>query len=120
MGRVADKIKEVGGEVVGVYQSIKVNGELSREKVEKVKRELMECEMVPDCIVIGGPANSLIRHGPSNRRGFGPEKRLVVREEGKGGGSIKQEFHLTERSRLSMIERGVVRMVEEVVKIHCM
>ena len=57
-GRVADKIKEVGGDVVGVFQSIKVNGELSREKVEKVKSEVMECEMVPDCIVIGGPANS--------------------------------------------------------------
>ena len=104
--------------MVGVYQNIKVKGELSREKVELVRRELMECEMVPDSIVIGGPGNSLIRHGPSNRRGFGPETKLVVREEGKGGGgSIRQEFHLTEPSRLNMIERGgVVRMVEEIVK----
>ena len=29
MGRIADKIKEVGGEVVGVYLSIRVSGELS-------------------------------------------------------------------------------------------
>ena len=52
MGRVADKIKEVGGDVVGVFQSIKVNGELSREKVEKVKSELMECDQIAS--LLGG------------------------------------------------------------------
>ena len=73
--------------------------------------------MAPDCIVVGGPSNSLIRHGPNNRRGFGPETRLVLKEDGKGG-ELRQEFHLTEPARLSMIERsGVVRMVEELVRV---
>ena len=67
--------------------------------------------------MVGGPSNSLIRHGPNNRHGVRPEKRLVLREEGKGG-ELRQEFHLTEPARLSMIERaGVVRLVEELVKV---
>ena len=73
--------------------------------------------MVPDSIVVGGPTNSLIRHGPSNRRGFGPEKRLVLKEEVRGS-VLRQEFHLTEPVRLSMVERaGVVRLTEELVKV---
>ena len=44
--------------MVGVYQSIRVSGELNREKVESVKTELLECEIVPDCIVLGGPSKS--------------------------------------------------------------
>ena len=79
--------------------------------------ELLDSEVAPDCIVVGGPSNSLIRHGPNNPCGFGPEKRLVLKEDGKGG-ELRQEFHLTEPARLSMIERaGVVRMVEELVKV---
>ena len=77
----------------------------------------MESDIAPDCIVVGGQSNSWIWHGPNNRCGFGPEKRLVLREEGKGG-VLRQEFHLSEPSRLSMIERaGVVRLVEELVKV---
>ena len=115
--RVADKMEQVGGEVVGIWRKHRISGELTREKIEKVRVELMESDIAPDCIVVGGPSNSLIRHGPNNRRGFGPEKRLVLREEGKGG-ELRQEFHLTEPARLSMIERaGVVRLVEELVKV---
>ena len=115
--RIADKMEQVGGEVVGIWRKHRISGELTREKIEKVRVELMESDIAPDCIVVGGPSNSLIRHGPNNRRGFGPEKRLVLREEGKGG-ELRQEFHLTEPARLSMIERaGVVRLVEELVKV---
>ena len=61
--------------------------------------------------------NSMICHRPCNRRGFGPEKRIVLREEG-GGGMLRQEFHLTEQARLSMVERGsIVRLTEELVKV---
>ena len=115
--RIAEKMEQVGGEAVGIWRRHKISGELTREKIEKVRMELLDSEVAPDCIVVGGPSNSLIRHGPNNRRGFGPEKRLVLKEDGKGG-ELRQEFHLTEPARLSMVERvGVVRMVEELVKV---
>ena len=112
--RIADKVKEVGGDVVGVWGKHKISGELTREKI---RGELINSEVVPDSFVVGGPTNSLIRHGPSNRRGFGPEKRLVLKEEARGS-VLRQEFHLTEPVRLSMVERaGVVRLTEELVKV---
>ena len=115
--RVAEKMEQVGGDVVGIWRKHRISGELTRDKIEKVRVELMESDIALDCIVVGGPSNSLIRHGPNKRRGFRPEKRLVLREEGEGG-ALRQEFHLTEPARLSMIERaGVVRMVEELVKV---
>ena len=95
--RIAEKMEEVGGEVVGVWKKHRIRGELTREKIEQIRGELMESGIVPDCIVVGGPSNSLIRHGPSNRRGFGPEKRLLIREEGEGG-VTRQEFHLTSKT----------------------
>ena len=51
---------------------------------EQIRVELMESDIVPDCIVVGGPSISMIRHGPCNQRGFGPEKRTGLREEGGG------------------------------------
>ena len=65
--------------------------------------------------MIGGPSNSIIRNGGTSRRGYAPEKRIVVR----GGGSegrVTQEFHLREPTKLTMIERGgLVRQVEDFV-----
>ena len=50
--------------------------------------DILKSEVLPDSIVVGGPTNSLIRHGPSNRRGFGPEKKIG----GEGGGERRREY----------------------------
>ena len=114
--RVAEKISEIGGEVATVGKVINIRGQWTREKVEQAKRELEDCETVPDCIVIGGPGSSIIRHGPTNRRGFGPEKRMVV-VEGRREGSIRTEYHMTEPAKVSLLERGAVaRLVESLVE----
>ena len=114
--RVAEKISEIGGEVATVGKIVTIRGQWTREKVEYAKRELEECEAVPDCIVIGGPGGSIIRHGPVNRRGFGPEKRMVL-TEGKKNGSIRTEYHMTEPAKVSLLERGsIARLVECLVE----
>ena len=110
-------MEEIGGEVIGVWKRHRICGELRREKIEQIRGELIESDIASDCIVVGGPSNSMIQHGPCNRRGFGPEKQIVLRDEG-GGGVLRQEFHLTEPARLSMVERGsLVRLTEELVKV---
>ena len=114
---LALEIERVGGEVVGVQKVIRIAGEWSSEKLEKVKEELMMEDGGPDRILIGGPSKSTTRHGPQDQRGFCPERRMVYKEGGKGGAGIKKEYHLTEPVKISMLERGkLVRMVEEVVK----
>ena len=50
------------GESIGLVGT----GELTRDKIEKVRVELMESDIALDCIVVGGLSNSLIRHGPNN------------------------------------------------------
>ena len=86
MGRIAGEIERIGGDVVGVHQVIKIAGDWTSEK-----EELLEEDSVPDRIVIGGPSNSIIRHGPHGHRGFGPERRIVDKEGGKVGEKISCE-----------------------------
>ena len=114
--RIGEKVTEIGGEVVEVGKVLRIKGQWTRDKVEKVRKELEECETVPDCIVIGGPGGSTIRHGAVGRRGFGPEMRMVL-TEGTRGGKIRVEYHLTEPVKISMLERsGLARLVEVLVE----
>ena len=83
MGRIAGEMERIGGDVVRVHNLQKIPGEWTTEKLEKLKERVMEDEFVPDKVVIGGPSNSTIRHGPQSHRGFGAE--TVWRMEGRQG-----------------------------------
>ena len=114
--RIAGEMERVGGEVVEVQKMIRIAGDWTSEKVEKVKEELLLEDGVPDRIVIGGPSNSTTRHGV-RRRGFGPERRMLYKEGGKGGKLFMQDYHMTEPIKISMLERGrLVKLVEDLVK----
>ena len=118
MGRIGDEIDEIGGEVVSTWKSYTIKGEWTGEKVEEIKRAVSRCEIDPDVIIVGGPSNSLIRHGPQSRRGFGPEKRTIY-TEGEGGGRIEQGYHLTEPVKVTLAERArLCRWTVELVE-HC-
>ena len=73
MGRIAGEMERIWGEVVLVHNWLKVPGEWTLEKLKQLKARIMEDEFVPDKIVIGGPSNSTMRHGPESHQGFGPE-----------------------------------------------
>ena len=83
MGRIAGEMERIGGDVVRVHNLQKIPGEWTTEKLEKLKERVMEDEFVRDKVVIGGPSNSTIRHGPQSHRGFGAE--TVWRMEGRQG-----------------------------------
>ena len=85
---------------------------------EKLKERVMEDEFVPDKVVIGGPLNSTIKHGPQSHRGFGAETvwRMEGGRGGKGGERIVCEYHLTEPVKISLLERSrLVKMVDDLV-----
>ena len=64
--RIAEKMEQMGGDIIGIWRKQRISGEITREKIERVRVELMESDIAPDYIVVGGPSNSLIRHGPNN------------------------------------------------------
>ena len=112
--RISKRMEEQGGDVVEVWKMCRIRGEWTRNKLEEIKEELVLSDEVPDCIVIGGPSNSIIRNRGTSRRGYAPEKRITVVE---GEGRVKQRFHLREPTKLTMLERGVlVRQIEDFVK----
>ena len=118
MGRIAGEMERIGGEVVRVHNWLKVPGEWTLEKLEQVKARIMEDEFVPDKIVIGGPSNSTMRHGPDGHRGFGPETvwRMEGGRRGRKDDRIVCEYHMTEPVKISMLERSkLVKMVDELV-----
>ena len=92
MGRIAGEMERIGGDVVRVHNLQKIPGEWTTEKLEKLKERVMEDEFVPDKVVIGGPSNSTIRHGPQRHRGFGAE--TVWRIEGGRGGKAEDRIVL--------------------------
>ena len=118
MGRIAGEMERIGGDVVRVHNWQKVPGEWTLEKLEKLKERVMEDEFVPDKVVIGGPSNSTMRHGPESHRGFGPE--TVWRMEGGRRGKVEYrivcEYHMTEPVKISLLERSkLVKMVDDLV-----
>ena len=85
--RIAGEMERVGGEVVEVQKMIRIAGDWTSEKVEKVKEELLLEDGVPDRIVIGGPSNSTTRHGPPE--GFWTREKDAI----QGGGKRRETVH---------------------------
>ena len=118
MGRIAGEMEKIGGEVISVHKWHKISGEWTQAKLEEIKEKLMEDDFVPDKVVIGGPSNSTMRHGPESHRGFGPETVWKMEETKRGGPKdrMKCEYHMTEPVKISLLERSrLVKMVDDLV-----
>jgi len=70
--------------------------------------------------VIGGPSNSLVKHGVGDRRGHCPERTVLVERDGTGKvKTVGTRYHMTEPVRVTLTERRdltmrTVGLVEEV------
>ena len=81
--------------------------------------ELSDCTIELDIIVIGGLASSIMRYGPTSRRGFGPESKVEV-GQGEGGEELVMSirYHLTEPAKITLSERmRLVSVVENLVEL---
>jgi hypothetical protein len=107
-----------GGVAVEKVDFVKVKGLLDRKEVDRVLKEVNIMSVKPDKIVVGGPGNSLFRHGEKENRGFCPERTVRVEKDREGEvKGLKVGFHMTEPTKLTMGERRqlVDRTVELVV-----
>jgi len=91
----------------------RVGGELNREEGGRIQKELEEGKgLLVDKIVIGGPGNSLVKHGIGGERGFGAERKVTL-TEGKGAVEDRASttYHLTEPGRMTLCERAQLTSV---------
>jgi len=115
IGRIAEEVGKVGKQVVRQSVYVKVKGELSEEEMVRVCEEVEQLGQKFDKVVVGGPANSLVKHGMGERRGHRPERTVTVERDGSGRVTkIGTRYHGTEPTRVTLTERRdlTVRMVK--------
>ncbi len=112
IGRLAKEMEN--GRGVRVVGTIRVKGKVDDRSVDLALDELAKLDKQPDKIVIGGPANSLVEHGDRGSRGFGPERKVIVKRTRCGTETeLVTRYHMTEPRKIAMAERRdlVDRMV---------
>jgi hypothetical protein len=60
----------MGGGEIELVGMVRITGELEEEAVKMALEELAGMEEVPDKVVVGGPAKSLVGHDVKQNRGF--------------------------------------------------
>jgi hypothetical protein len=94
-----------------------MQGEWTDEKVNKALSELATLEGYPGIIVVGGPGNSVMRHGTGDDRGFAPERTVKVRKAGGVVRGMEVRYHMTNPKKISLNEkRQTVDRVAKVLK----
>jgi hypothetical protein len=80
--------------------------------------EIAELKEEVDVVVVGGPTNSLVRHGKDGESGFGGERQVRVTKNKDGEDEWTVTYHMTDPVRITMTEKSelVDRMVELLVE----
>jgi hypothetical protein len=109
MGRIVTEWKRAGAGKVEVLDQVKVRGKLDRKVGLAIEATLEKVKGEPDCVVIGGPGNSLVEYGNKGGKGGSVERVVtVVRNQEGMVESIHSTFHLVDPVKLTMCERKVV------------
>jgi hypothetical protein len=115
MGRITKEMIRRGGAVFEDGNWVEMKGRMEQSTVGQVLGEVGKIVTAPEKVLVGGPGNSLIRHGEKERKGFCPERAVKI-EKGRDGEvkRVSVEYHMTEPVRISMQERRqlIERMVE--------
>jgi hypothetical protein len=106
IGRMAEEMGQKGKDAVEVEGWVKVSGRLDRTEMESVVERVVELGKIADKVIIGGPGNSLFKHGRGDVKGFCPER--TVRVERKVDGDVSRvsvQYHMTEPEKLNSSEK---------------
>ncbi len=70
-------------------------------------------------MVVGGPANSLMKHGKEDARGFGGERQVRVFRKRDGEDEWTMTYHMTDPVRITMVEKMVLvkKMVDLLTEV---
>jgi hypothetical protein len=85
------------------------------EMIDKVSRKKEQV----DVVLVGGPTNSLVRHGRPGDRGFSGERQVRMMRTGDGEEECQVTYHMTDPVKIPMTEKAelVDRMVDTLVEM---
>ncbi len=116
IGRLGAEVGQKGKEAVEVEGWVKVKGRLDREEMERVVEKVLEVGKMADKVIVGGPGNSLFRHGSGEKRGFCPERTAKVERNVQGEVTrVSVEYHMTEPERVALSEKR--ELIDTVVEL---
>ncbi len=115
MGRMKDEIVELK-DGMRVEKMVKMQGEWTDETVNKALSELARLEGYPGIVVVGGPGNSVMRHGAGDSRGFAPEWTIKVRKTGGAVRGMEVRYHTIVEGLCGVVPRSIGGILDDVPK----
>jgi hypothetical protein len=118
IGRLGEEVRQKGKDAVEIEGWVKVKGRLDREELDRIVEEVVEVGKSADKVIVGGPGNSLFRHGSGEKRGFCPERTAKVERDVNGEVTrVSVEYHMTEPEKVTMNEkRELIDLVVELFR----
>jgi hypothetical protein len=104
MWRIGEELMRKDG--VEVRGCVLMEAENTETRNMEMLRELEKKKGEMDVVVIGGPTNSLVRHGKEGARGFGGERLVKVSRKEGGQEEWKVTYHLTDPVKINMVEKA--------------
>jgi hypothetical protein len=119
MGRVGDELQRMHGEKVRLVGRMRMCEEHTADHHMEVLEEVALRRDEVDVVIVGGPTNSLVRHGKEGERGFGGERQVRVVKNSDGEDEWTVTYHMTDPVRITMTEKadlveGMVELIGEI------
>jgi hypothetical protein len=118
----ASQVKRIGAEMVRVHGDrmrlvgcVRWEDEHTVEGHTEILGEVSSLKEEVDVVLVGGPANSLMKHGKEDERGFGGERQVRVLRKRDGEDEWTVTYHMTDPVRITMMEKMV--LVEKMVDL---
>jgi hypothetical protein len=103
------------GDRVRVVGVVKMSDEHTEERHAEILEEVAEVKEDVDVVIVGGPTNSLVRHGKEGVSGFGGERQVRVTKNKDGEDEWTVTYDMTDPVRITMTEKA--ELVESMVEL---
>jgi hypothetical protein len=110
--RIGAELTRMHGDRVRVVGVVKMSDEHMEEQHVEILEEVAEVKEDVDVVIVGGPTNSLVRHGKEGVSGFGGERQVRVTKNKDGEDEWTMTYHMTDPVRMTEKAELVESMVE--------
>ncbi len=113
MGRMGKEMASAHGDKVVLVGRVRMSDEHTDKQHAEMAEEVVRMKEEVDVVVVGGPSNSLLKHGKEGERGFGGERHVRVTKDKDSDDEWDMTYHLTDPVKITMTEKA--ELVEKMV-----